>query len=179
MDVARVPKSAPPRVFVDLADGRLAAPEIDAIVEMLRVAAMFEPPEWLLEQASAIGRVGVVADPASQTARLAFDSKSQAVLAGARAVAMRSRRLLYESGPAFLDLEVTGVRGRKDLQVCGHVQSRTGERPQEVRFEHAAHQYIFSIDRRGEFEVESMQGGKYAIEVDFGQWIMAVPQITL
>jgi hypothetical protein len=41
------------------------------------------------------------------------------------------------------------------------------------------HEYILSVDRRGEFEVESIQKGDYSIDVDFGAWVLSVPSITL
>lgn len=177
--VIRRHSGLPPRIFVDLAAGRLTATEIDAVVEAVRVSALVAPPEWMLDRATALARTQSFERAPVQLANLAFDSKGQVVLAGARAVALRSRRLLYETGAASLDLEVTGVRGRRDLQVSGHVRARSGEQPHEVRFDHAAHQYILSVDRHGEFEVDALRGGEYAIEVDFGQWVMAVPQVTL
>jgi hypothetical protein len=156
----------------------LTSGEIDAVVEAVRVSALAAPPEWMLDRATGLARTQIPHGAPLLMARLAFDSKGQVVLAGARAVAMRSRRLLYETGAASLDLEVVGVRGRRDLQVSGHVRARSGEHPQEVRFDHSAHQYILSVDRHGEFEVDALRTGDYAIEVDFGQWVMAVPQVT-
>jgi hypothetical protein len=169
----------PPRILVDLAEGHLSAVEIDAVAEAFYAPELHVPPTWMVERACAIGSVAGGDPGLRRVAALAFDSKGQMVLAGARAVALRSRRVLYESGPASLDLEVTGLKGRRDLQVCGHIHARTGENAHEVRFEHPAHHYILSVDRSGEFEVDAMRGGDYAIEVDFGQWVLAVPQISL
>ncbi len=117
--------------------------------------------------------------PAQEIAVLAFDSQERTVFAGARAVAMRSRRLLFQSGPTSLDLEVTGLAGRRELQVAGQVVCRTGEQPLEVRFEQPSRQYILSVDRRGEFELDSIKAGPYSLAIDFGPWIMAVPSVTL
>ena len=85
-----------------------------------------------------------------------------------------------ESSAAMMDLEVTGIRGRRlELQVNGHVLSRCGDQPHEVRFSHPSHEYILSVDRRGEFELESIHKGDYSIDVDFGGWVLSVPTITL
>ncbi|MFN0071127.1 MAG: hypothetical protein ACKVVP_06515 [Chloroflexota bacterium] len=164
---------------MDLATGLLSGPEIDSVVAILSAQARVNPPEWMIERATEIGRTTTVPFGGHHLAELAFDSQEQAVLAGARAVALRSRRLLFESSAAMMDLEVTGIRGRRrELQVNGHVLSRCGDQPQEVRFAHPTHQYILSVDRRGEFELESIHKGDYAIEVDFGAWVLAVPTIT-
>lgn len=172
--------SSLPRIFVDLATGALNAQELDSLVEILNTGSRGDPPEWMLERAAAVGRAPIAAASTQQVAEIAFDSQGQLVLAGARAVAMRSRRLLFESNTAMMDLEVTGVRGRRrELQVNGHVQSRCGDQPHEVRFAHPSHEYILSVDRRGEFELESIHKGNYAIEVDFGAWVLSVPTITL
>ena len=170
----------PPRILVDLATGRLSGEEIDSIAEILSAQAITSPPEWMIERASAIGHVSAFPLLRNRVADLAFDSQGQVVLAGARAVAMRSRRLLFESSAAMMDLELTGIRGRrKELQVNGHVLSRCGDQPHEVRFAHSSHEYILSVDRRGEFELESIHKGDYSIDVDFGGWVLSVPTITL
>lgn len=110
---------------------------------------------------------------------LEFDTGARMAFVGARAVAVRSRRLLFQSGPATLDLEITGVAGHPGLLICGHIYSRTGESASEVRFEQPEHQYIVTIDRRGEFQMDSLRRGEYAIAVEFDQWVMTFPGITL
>jgi hypothetical protein len=170
----------PSRILIDLATGRLSGVELDSVVEMLMSQALASPPEWMVERAVAIGHVPTLSLSEQRVAELAFDSQGQAVLAGARALAMRSRRLLFESNAAMMDLELNGIRGRRrELQVSGHVLSRCGDQPQEVRFSRPMHEYILSVDRRGEFEVESIQKGDYSIDVDFGAWVLSVPTITL
>lgn len=137
-------------------------------------------PERTLHQAAELAHRRAVGRPAVQEiAALAFDSHERTIFAGARAVAMRSRRLLFQSGPTSLDLEVTGLAGRRELQVSGQVVCRTGEQPLEVRFEQPSRQYILSVDRRGEFELDAIKAGPYALAIDFGPWIMAVPSVTL
>jgi hypothetical protein len=169
-----------PRILVDLASGRLSGQEIDAIVEILSAQELISPPEWMVDRAAAIGPIPTVPNMGRRVAQLAFDSQGQTLLAGARAVAMRSRRLLFESSAAMMDLELTGIRGRRrELQVNGHVLSRCGDQPQEVRFAHPAHEYILSVDRRGEFELESIHKGDYSIDVDFGGWVLSVPTISI
>jgi hypothetical protein len=170
----------PPRILVDLATGRLSGEEIDSIAEIFSAQVLTGPPAWMVERATGIGRVSPGAYVGNRIAELAFDSQGQTVLAGARAVAMRSRRLLFESSAAMMDLELTGIRGRrKELQLNGHVLSRCGDQPHEVRFAHPSHEYILSVDRRGEFELESIHKGNYSIDVDFGGWVLSVPTITL
>jgi hypothetical protein len=181
MDLISIGRSGfPPRILLDLATGRLSGEEIASIAEILSALAVTSPPEWMVERADAIGRVSAFRLIRNRVAELAFDSQRQVVFAGARAVAMRSRRLLFESSAAVMDLELTGIRGRrKELQVNGHVLSRCGDQPLEVRFAHPSHEYILSVDRRGEFELESIHKGDYSIDVDFGDWVLSVPTITL
>jgi hypothetical protein len=101
----------PSRILIDLATGRLSGVELDSVVEMLMSQALASPPEWMVERAVAIGRVPTLSLSGQRVAELAFDSQGQAVLAGARAMAMRSRRLLFESNAAMMDLELNGIRG--------------------------------------------------------------------
>src|SRR5215212_9066871 len=89
-----------PRILVDLAAGRLSGQEIDSVVEILSAQAIVSAPEWLVERAIAIELIQTVPKMVHRVAQLAFDSQGQRVLDGARAVAIRSRRLLFESSAA-------------------------------------------------------------------------------
>src|SRR4051794_3906515 len=90
----------PPRILMDLAMGRLSVEEIDSIADIFSATSLTSPPEWMIERAAAMGHPQAIQLVPNRVAELAFDSQGHTVLAGARAVATRSRRLLFESSTA-------------------------------------------------------------------------------
>lgn len=49
----------PPRILLDLAEGKLGQDEVDAVRAWLLAGGLTEPPEQLLERALASARAGV------------------------------------------------------------------------------------------------------------------------
>ncbi|HEX9439895.1 MAG TPA: hypothetical protein VF909_09445 [Roseiflexaceae bacterium] len=122
---------------------------------------------------------GAGVDFTRRQAFLIFDSQDQYAFAGARAVAMPNRRLLFQSGPTEIDLEIVAdPRGCK-RRITGQVQVKTGEWPSAVTFQHVDRRYVAAIDGCGEFELEGLRQGDYAIAVDFDDWGVIVPQISI
>ncbi len=180
----------PPRLLIDLAEGRLESSEIEAVEMWLRADGLVAPPPWVLRRAERLPRQ----QPRARTARLrrwadggrrfvaslAFDSTVQAQFVGLRASGTHVRRLLYQSEDVEVDLEMTPLATGEQVSLAGQVTSG-GADPSGgyLRLTTEGGEWRAALDASGEFRLESLAPGKYKLEVVLSDCVVEVPALPI
>ena len=175
-----------PRILADLADGALGDREANAVADWLLATADEEPPPWLVNRAARIaGRaLGREAPRPSAwrrlVAALVYDNRLQPRPAGARAVAVEQRRLLYRAGGTEIDLEVgqSQVTGR--LRMLGQV---TAGEPDLARAwvitEGPSGHLETEVDVLGQFSLDGLVSGIHRLEIGLADEVIEIPSVQL
>jgi len=100
-------------------------------------------------------------------AHLVYDTRSQQLSAGVRAVAQRARRVLYTADETELVLQITPDREPDRRKLAGQVLDEG--MPMEgaaVSLHGGVGQINQETDEDGEFQIASLPRGAYRLEID-------------
>ena len=119
------------------------------------------------------------AEDRRRPARLVYDTLTQQLPAGVRAVGQRARRLLFAAEDTELMLQVSADASPNGLRVMGQVLEQG--MPLDgaaVRFDGPASPDQ-RTDRDGEFRLSELPKGDYRIEVDATGRVIETPAVEL
>jgi len=121
-------------------------------------------------------------DPAvaRMQARLVYDTKTQSLASGVRAVVQRGRRLLYAAAATELVLQITLDRRPDHVRLIGQVLDEgmpvEGATVDLHRESTAIHQ---ATDDEGEFRVNELPFGIYDLDIETDMHQVSVEQLDL
>ena len=174
-----------PRVVADLAEERLDGEETDAVVAWLR-ASGDQPPPWVIDRAVRIGRPAREGRRARPTlwrrvaAALVFDSRVQALPAGARAVGIDQLRLLYQAGAIEIDLEVAASAAEGRLRMLGQVTADDADLAHAWAVaEGPAGRVEAEVDELGQFALDGLVAGRHRLEIGLTSTLVEIPEVLI
>ncbi len=113
-------------------------------------------------------------------ARLVYDTRSQALPLGIRAVAQRGRRLLFSADEYELLLQVTTDSSPRWLKVIGQLLADgvpvAGAR---IRMDGTVSKTEQVADEEGEFRIAPLRRGEYRMEIGAGGDLLEFPPLGL
>ena len=128
-------------------------------------------------------RVAQGAEPGDvKTRRLAFlvfDSHDDIVLVGSRSAALRPRRMLFQSDPAALDLELRAGQRGSQVAILGQLRGVELSSDARIHLESSTGNRDASIDEGGWFELEAVRVGTYAVELTLGRLSLEIPTLVI
>jgi hypothetical protein len=113
-------------------------------------------------------------------AHLVYDTRSQSLGAGIRAVAQRARRMLYTADEAEVVLQITPDQEPDRRKLAGQVLDEG--MPVEgaaVSLHGSVSQVGQETDEDGEFQIGSLPGGAYRLEIDTPVRLISVPPLDI
>lgn len=113
-------------------------------------------------------------------ARLVYDTRSQPLSSGVRAVVQRARRVLYAADETELVLQIAPDRQADRLKLTGQVLDEG--MPIEgaaVALHGAASQVREETDEDGEFLIPSLPRGEYCLEVGTPARVLSVAPLDI
>jgi hypothetical protein len=100
-------------------------------------------------------------------ARLVYDTKSQPLSSGVRAVVQRARRMMYAAGDTELVLQIAPDRQAQRLKLAGQVlDDGMPVEGASINLLGPAHNADQSTDEEGEFLIGALPAGSYCLEID-------------
>jgi hypothetical protein len=162
-----------PRILADLAAGRLTPDEANAVADWMAAATEQPPPFWLVNRATRIAGQSLSQDAPRPSAwrrlvaDLAFDSRSQPRVAGARSASTTERRrLLYQAGGVEVDLEIHGSPSGDHGGILGQVTASEADLVGAwVIAEGPATRAEADVDALGQFRLDGLVTGAYQISI--------------
>ncbi len=117
--------------------------------------------------------------PTQRLAFLVFDSHDDIALVGSRSAALRPRRMLFQSDPAALDVELRTDRRGSHANMLG--QLRGVELSPDARncLYGASGAVEARIDDQGWFEFDAVKVGTYSATVKLGHTSLEVPSLII
>ena len=176
----------PLRIMVDLADGRLAEGEVDAVVTWATAAGLEDVPPWVVNRAVRIAGHAVSAAAPRPTlwrrlvAALVYDTRLQLRPAGARSVDLDHPRLLFAAGGVEIDLEVgdSALAGR--VRVLGQVAANAPDlAPARVAVDGPSGHREAAVDELGQFALDGLAHGPHRLEVRLVYELIEIPDLHL
>lgn len=135
---------------------------------------------WIIKRATRVAAQRVIGPAVTRRlALLVFDSSDGVAPAGARATALRPRRMLFQSGLAAVDFEIRPLQGSQRFSVTGQVRHQDGELAQGVRLEGAGQCYEAPIDGQGVFQLGTVRRGEYAASIHLGTTLLEIPTFVV
>ena len=174
------------RILEDLADGRLAEEEADAVVAWATAAGLEDVPPWVVNRAVRIARQAsaqVAPRPAlwrRLVAALVYDNRLQPRPAGARAVDLGPPRLQYEAGGVEIDLELgdSALTGR--VHLLGQVAAGAADlTPATVAVDGPSGHREAPVDELGQFALDGLAHGPHRLEVRLVYELIEIPNLRL
>ncbi len=112
--------------------------------------------------------------------QLVRDTRTRPLPIGVRQVVQRTRHLLFESEPFEVVLQVCPDASDERLQLMGEVLSQgTPVSAAAVRLTGPLSPVEQVTDGEGEFWLEALPKGGYAIEVDTANHVIEIPALSL
>lgn len=166
-----------------LGEGRLTQEELDAIMPMF-LGEPIEPPSWFVARAATLPRQAKMRAQRPRfivrlLASLSFDSALQSRVAGVRAVASSSRRIIYHVQSLEVDLEVT--EGEDGLAVLtGQVGGPAGRGRYEIEL-FTGTRLVRSVasNEFGYFVVRSLEAATYRVIIRGEEQEVEIPALSL
>lgn len=113
-------------------------------------------------------------------ARLVYDTRSQALPLGIRAVAQHGRRLLYSADEYELLLQVTTDSSPRWLKIIGQLLADgapvAGAR---IQIDGRSSKLDQVADEEGEFRLAPLRRGEYRLEIGAGADLLELPPLDL
>jgi hypothetical protein len=113
-------------------------------------------------------------------ARLVYDTKTQPLAPGVRAVVQRARRVLYAADETELLLQIAPDRQADRMNLAGQVLDEG--MPIEgasVNLRGPAKQVEHRTDEEGEFVMGSLPKGEYSLEIDTTAGLLSVTPLDI
>ena len=113
-------------------------------------------------------------------ARLVYDTKSQPLSSGVRAVVQRARRVLYAADETELVLQIAPDRQADRLKLAGQVLDEG--MPIEgaaVALHGPTNQVHHETDEDGEFMIPSLTKGEYCLEIGMRARVLSVAPLDI
>jgi hypothetical protein len=175
-----------PRILADLADGVLSDREATSVADWLLATADEDVPPWVVNRAvriagQALGRE--VPRPSvwrRLVAALVYDNRLQPRPAGARAVAIEQRRLMYQAGSTEIDLEVgqSQITGR--LRMLGQVTAAAPDLARAwVITDGPSGRLETEVDALGQFSLDGLVSGVHRLEIGLAYELIEIPSVHL
>ena len=174
------------RILEDLADGRLAEGEVDAVVTWATAAGLEDVPPWVINRAVRVARQASatpVPRPAlwrRLVAALVSDNRLHPNPAGARSVDQGPPRLQYQAGGVEIDLELgnSSLAGRVHLlgQVAASAPDLT---PAWVAVDGPSGHREATVDELGQFALDGLAHGPHRLEVRLVYELIEIPDLRL
>ena len=185
LDTADAPLGMP-RILVELADGRLGDADADAVADWLLATAHEEPPTWAINRAVRIaGQARAHEAPRLSAwrrvvAALVYDSGLHPRPAGARAVAVERRRLLYRAGGTEVDLEVGDSLLTGRLRILGQLTAGEASPARAwVLADGPSGRLEAAVDALGQFALAGLVAGVHRLEIGLADERIKIPAIRL
>ncbi|MFN0072294.1 MAG: hypothetical protein ACKVVP_12495 [Chloroflexota bacterium] len=110
---------------------------------------------------------------------LVFDSHDDIALVGSRSAAYRPRRMLFQSDPAALDLELRADRRGSHMTLLGQVREIVVHPDARICLNGQGRTVEAPIDDHGWFELEAVKVGTYEATVTSGTLSLEVPSLVV
>ena len=110
---------------------------------------------------------------------LVFDSHDDIVLVGSRSAALRPRRMLFQSDPAALDLELRADQRGSHVAILGQVRGVELSSDARILLQSPTGNREASIDDGGWFELEAVRVGTYSAELALGSFSLEIPTLVI
>ncbi len=175
-----------PRILDDLADGRLADDEVDAVVAWIGAEGLEDVPPWVLNRAVRIAGHAVATEPPRPTlwrrlvATLICDTRLQVRTAGARSVDLDRPRLLYAAGGVEVDLEVSDDTLAGRVRVLGQVVANPPDLAgARVAVDGPSGHREATVDDLGQFWLDGLAAGAHRMQVSLVYEMIEIPDLRL
>ncbi len=179
-----------PRILHDLADGRLAEGEAEAVVTWLTATGLEEVPPWVITRAVRIARPASAQSVPRPTLwrrlveALVYDTRLQPRAAGARARGQargtEPPRLRYAAGGVEIDLELgdSSLAGR--VHLLGQVAAPAADlAPAGVAVDGPSGHCEAPVDELGQFALDGLAHGPHRLEVRLVSELIEIPELHL
>jgi hypothetical protein len=138
------------------------------------------PDESIVERAARVAQgTGPSSAGTRRMAFLVFDSHDDIALVGSRSAVFRPRRMLFQSGPAALDLELRTDRRGAHASLLGQLRGTPITDGSRIRLEGHVGTLEAPIDEKGWFELEIVRVGTYAATVFLGATSLEIPSLVV
>ena len=128
-------------------------------------------------------RVAQGADAGNATARrlafLVFDSDDAVALVGSRSAALGPRRMLFQSDPAAVDLELRADRRSSRVSMLGQIRGLSVGAGARICLGNPSGAVEAPIDSRGRFELEAVPTGSYSAIFELGDVNLEIPSLVI
>ena len=174
------------RILEDLADGRLAEEEADAVVAWATAAGLEDVPPWVVNRAVRIARQASAQQAPRPTpwrrlvAALVYDNRLQPRPVGARSLDQGAPRLRYEAGGVEIDLELGDSTLAGRVHLLGQVAA--GEldlTPAWIAVDGPSGHREAPIDPLGQFALDELAHGPHRLEVRLVSELIEIPDLRL
>lgn len=116
---------------------------------------------------------------ARRLAFLVFDSHDDIALVGSRSAALRPRRMLFQSDPAALDIELRTDRRGSLATMLGQIRGVELGSDARIHIQSGAVSMEAPIDDQGWFELEAITVGSYAATVRVAHQSLEIPSLVI
>jgi hypothetical protein len=110
---------------------------------------------------------------------LVFDSHDDIALVGSRSAALRPRRMLFQSDPAALDLELRTDRRGSHASMLGQVRGVELSSDASIRLQSASGSVEAAIDDQGWFEMDAVRVGSYSATLKLGRLSLEITSLVI
>lgn len=136
--------------------------------------------ECIVRRAARISLGGATsAGSVRRLAFLVFDSNDDIALVGSRSAALRPRRMLFQSGPAALDLELRTDRRGSHASLLGQLRGAVCVTGARIRLDGGNGAREADIDEQGWFELDAVRVGSYSATVVMDETSLEVPSLVI
>jgi hypothetical protein len=110
---------------------------------------------------------------------LVFDSHDDIALVGSRSAALRPRRMLFQSDPAALDIELRADRRGSHAGMLGQVRGVELGSSAHICLQGPSGPIEAPIDEHGWFEIDAVRVGSYSATLELGRLSLEIPKLVI
>jgi hypothetical protein len=142
--------------------------------------AQAQSGESIVRRAAQVAQRAELGDATSRRlAFLVFDSHDDIALVGSRSAALRPRRMLFQSDPAALDLELRADRRDSHVSMLGQIRGVELGSDACICLQNSGGLVEAPIDDQGWFELDSIRVGTYCATLKLGSVSLEIPSLVI